>query len=660
MKKILVTGLFTLHWGRLQYGNVGNYYIIEPLFRCLHKRFPNYEILTTFQMDDEFTKKEIVTVLPMDLYYAWNENDLKNAMEDAENAEKKQTGKTYKETHWISVLNDVDIVIDVAGDMWGDNAEHVGKDRFFVDCLKMKAAQLLHKKTFLFAVTPGPFTDERTKKLAQDVFENFTGVFIRERISFHNLTQWGFSADNVKFYPCPSFLFERDLKYTSKWMDAIYERKTESGIAGITFGGFNLPYGPYDMWPREKEQYHNFVCLAEYLIENLGVSLCLFSHTNGFERQPEFVRINGRDFQILNQFYEILIEKHPSWESKIILINEPLLPKQIKSVISQLDMVVTGRVHASVAAISSCVPTVFVEYDQNVIYSDKMLGFASVSGMQEYVCEPGNLEMMIERVAKCYKNKEQIKKHLEMEIPKIQQKAEDAFDDIKEQCALPKYAFYISGNSGRLKLFLEQASESVTSQIQFIFSEYKIPHELKQLITSKSIKMITYLYDDIESPEKKDKNRELSDILMKHLIAFEVDYCFSFGAHLLSGEILLNYKNRLINFHPSILPMFPGIKSIDQAVKAGNAFLIGNTAHFIDAGMDTGQILMQSVIPIQAFTDSNQNYDCVLDIQVEMLNQLIMVINNNMLDNRTGKIENANYQNYTIFPQIEKNKPEGD
>ena len=56
-KKILVTGLCTLHWGRLQYGNVGNYYIVEPLFRLLHSFFPDYEVVTTFQMDDEFIKR---------------------------------------------------------------------------------------------------------------------------------------------------------------------------------------------------------------------------------------------------------------------------------------------------------------------------------------------------------------------------------------------------------------------------------------------------------------------------------------------------------------------------------------------------------------------------------------------------------------------------
>ena len=89
MKSILVTGLCTLHWGRLQYGNIGNYYIVEPLFRQLHKHFPDYKIVTTFQMDEQFIRKEDIEVVPMELYYAWNEDDVPNAYKDVEVAEKR-------------------------------------------------------------------------------------------------------------------------------------------------------------------------------------------------------------------------------------------------------------------------------------------------------------------------------------------------------------------------------------------------------------------------------------------------------------------------------------------------------------------------------------------------------------------------------------------
>ncbi len=56
--RILIIGQCTLHWGRLEYGNIGNYYIVETSIRELHTVFPVAEIVTTFQLTDEFCKRE--------------------------------------------------------------------------------------------------------------------------------------------------------------------------------------------------------------------------------------------------------------------------------------------------------------------------------------------------------------------------------------------------------------------------------------------------------------------------------------------------------------------------------------------------------------------------------------------------------------------------
>ena len=74
--KIFVIGQCTLHWGRMEYGNIGNYYIVEPFFRELHRVFPKATIKTTFQMSDEFCEKEQVECVPMEEYYGWNDDDL--------------------------------------------------------------------------------------------------------------------------------------------------------------------------------------------------------------------------------------------------------------------------------------------------------------------------------------------------------------------------------------------------------------------------------------------------------------------------------------------------------------------------------------------------------------------------------------------------------
>lgn len=434
MRNILVTGLCTLHWGRLQYGNVGNYYIVEPLFRLLHKYFPEYNIHTTFQMDDTFVKNEGIEVLPMELYYSWNEEcDLPNAKKDAEVAALIADGRENVSTPFLDVIKKCEYIINVSGDMWGDNAEHVGKNRFYVDCLKMKACQLLRKKTVLYACTPGPFSDGSTSELAKEVFDNFSLVVVREKVSLLNIKKWGLATEHVVWAPCPSFLFEADEQYESEWIDYISEEHNNGRkVVGMTFGGFNMPEGPYDMWPREKTQYNNFLNLAEHIIKDLGMDILIFSHTNGFELPPNFQLINGRDYTILEYFYKLLNERLKDCSQNIKLISEPLLPKNLKSLIGRLDLLVTGRVHASVAATSQCVPTVFVEYDSNVIYSDKMTGFSEQLELQEYVCNPANLEEMVRVTDKCFENMDEIKAKLANMVPIIKEKSEHVFEKIRD------------------------------------------------------------------------------------------------------------------------------------------------------------------------------------------------------------------------------------
>ncbi|MEQ9619078.1 MAG: phosphoribosylglycinamide formyltransferase [Deltaproteobacteria bacterium] len=57
------------------------------------------------------------------------------------------------------------------------------------------------------------------------------------------------------------------------------------------------------------------------------------------------------------------------------------------------------------------------------------------------------------------------------------------------------------------------------------------------------------------------------------------------------------YKNRIINLHPALLPSFPGINAAGQALEYGVKYT-GVTVHFVDEGVDTGPIILQSVVPV--------------------------------------------------------------
>lgn len=215
-----------------------------------------------------------------------------------------------------------------------------------------------------------------------------------------------------------------------------------------------------------------------------------------------------------------------------------------------------------------------------------------------------------------------------------------------------RYAFYISGRSGRLTKAIEQFGGDILEKIILVVSDAKVEPNLRELLKENHIALETINDADLIGT-RKEKNLQISNFILEQLEKNTIDYMFSFGSHILSGELLERYSYKLINFHPAILPMFPGVKSIDQAVNYGNVLLVGNTAHFIDAGMDTGKIIMQSVIPVKHFLDT-QDYDVVLDLQIEMLNKLIRVIDDNRLrvSNEKAIIDGADYSRNVIFPEI--------
>ena len=67
---------------------------------------------------------------------------------------------------------------------------------------------------------------------------------------------------------------------------------------------------------------------------------------------------------------------------------------------------------------------------------------------------------------------------------------------------------------------------------------------------------------------------------------------------IISPEFVKKYKNRIINIHPALLPSFPGLDAQKQALEYGAKYS-GCTVHFVDAGMDTGPVIIQSIVKVK-------------------------------------------------------------
>jgi phosphoribosylglycinamide formyltransferase 1 len=68
--------------------------------------------------------------------------------------------------------------------------------------------------------------------------------------------------------------------------------------------------------------------------------------------------------------------------------------------------------------------------------------------------------------------------------------------------------------------------------------------------------------------------------------------------HLLTAAFLRRFPGRIVNVHPSLLPLFPGTHAIDAALAAG-VEKTGVTVHYVDEGLDTGALIAQRELPVE-------------------------------------------------------------
>tara|TARA_B100000470_G_scaffold178473_1_gene142980 strand:+ start:207 stop:782 length:576 start_codon:yes stop_codon:yes gene_type:complete len=107
----------------------------------------------------------------------------------------------------------------------------------------------------------------------------------------------------------------------------------------------------------------------------------------------------------------------------------------------------------------------------------------------------------------------------------------------------------------------------------------------------------------VESKNFKGDRGEFDAKIMDVLVKYGVTprnglVCLAGFMRIISPEFVKKYKNKIINIHPALLPAFPGLNSQKQALDYGAKYS-GCTVHFVDAGMDTGAVIIQAVVEIK-------------------------------------------------------------
>ena len=95
--------------------------------------------------------------------------------------------------------------------------------------------------------------------------------------------------------------------------------------------------------------------------------------------------------------------------------------------------------------------------------------------------------------------------------------------------------------------------------------------------------------------DRRSRDRELADWLQLR----GVDLVVLAGyMHLLTPSFLDRFPDRIVNVHPSLLPAFPGMRAVDDALTAG-VDTTGVTVHYVDEGLDTGAVIRQEAVAVE-------------------------------------------------------------
>jgi len=94
---------------------------------------------------------------------------------------------------------------------------------------------------------------------------------------------------------------------------------------------------------------------------------------------------------------------------------------------------------------------------------------------------------------------------------------------------------------------------------------------------------------------------------------------------LLSEQFVRRFPNRIVNVHPALLPSFPGLDAIGQALEHG-VRITGVTVHFVDEGVDSGPIVLQRPIPVPPSRDRAELESAIHRTEHALLPEAIRLI----------------------------------
>ncbi|HSV32115.1 MAG TPA: phosphoribosylglycinamide formyltransferase [Atribacteraceae bacterium] len=183
-----------------------------------------------------------------------------------------------------------------------------------------------------------------------------------------------------------------------------------------------------------------------------------------------------------------------------------------------------------------------------------------------------------------------------------------------------KIAVLASGRGTNLQAILEAcAAGQIPGRVSLVISDVPGAPALER---ARRANVPIHVLDYESFSGKKAYERNLFALLIREDPEL---VCLAGYMRIVGKEIIDRFRGRLLNIHPSLLPAFPGLDAQCQALEYG-VKITGCTVHFVDEGIDTGPILLQSCCPVKDDDTVDTLFQRILQLEHALYPEAIRLV----------------------------------
>ena len=193
-------------------------------------------------------------------------------------------------------------------------------------------------------------------------------------------------------------------------------------------------------------------------------------------------------------------------------------------------------------------------------------------------------------------------------------------------------AVLASGRGTNLQAIIDAIkARKIDGKIKIVISDNPKAYALKRAQDNQ--------IDTMVFPYKQYKSkREYEQEILNCLITNNIELITLAGyMRLLGSRIIKEYRHRIINIHPALLPSFPGLHAQRQAIEYG-VKVSGCTVHFVDEGMDTGPIILQKAVEVRQSDSEETLSERILVYEHQLLPRAIQLFAQNKIHIQNNKV----------------------